>query len=65
MQFRAKHIGALIGLAFGLAVIHYGWKAFFLLAIIAIGWVLGRIFDGEVDLPGHVRRTDASEDSWE
>jgi hypothetical protein len=64
MQYRAKHIGALIGLAFGLAVIHYGWKAFFLLAVIGVGWVLGRIFDGEMDLPGHVRKG-ASEDNWE
>jgi hypothetical protein len=45
-------------------VIHYGWKAFFLLAIIAIGWVLGHIFDGEMELPGHVRKG-SSEDNWE
>jgi hypothetical protein len=63
MQFRSKHIGALIGLAFGLAVIHYGWKAFFLLAVIALGWVLGRIFDGEMDLPGHVRKNSGND--WE
>lgn len=62
-HLKGKHIGALLGLAFGLAVIHYGWRAFFLAVVVGIGWAVGRIFDGEVDLPGY-RRNTAGED-WE
>jgi uncharacterized membrane protein len=58
-QWRAKHFGGLTGLVFGLLTIFFSIeKAIFLLALAAVGWCVGRVLDGEVDIPGYVRRRD-------
>lgn len=57
MQIRAKHLCALVGLAFGLLVVHYGViKAIFVVAMVFVGWCVGRILEGELDLNDYIKR---------
>lgn len=52
-----KWIGALFGVAFGLAVIYFGFLRALGLAVCATaGWWIGRIADGEVSLLDLVER---------
>jgi uncharacterized membrane protein len=47
----AKVIGALVGLVFGLAILHYGLIAtVFILVCALAGWWIGRIVEGEISL---------------
>ena len=58
-QLRMQHVGALVGLIFGLAVIHYGFiRGVFLLALAVAGWFIGRVLDGELDVSDYLRRRD-------
>ena len=64
MPLRTKHVGALLGLGFGWVVIHYGWlQAIFVAVATGLGWTLGRILDGELDISGYIRRPNT--DEWE
>jgi hypothetical protein len=59
MQLRTKHIGALVGFAFGWLIIQYGIvNAVFMLALAAAGWFVGRILDGEAQLSDYIRQRD-------
>jgi hypothetical protein len=52
-----KIAGALAGLAFGLAVLHYGLlRGLFLAACVLLGWWIGRVLEGEVSLDEIVAR---------
>ena len=57
-----KLIGMLLGLGFGLAVLHYGLvAAVFLLVCAFIGWQVGRVIEGEVSLLDLLDRTSRRE----
>lgn len=57
MQIRSKHVGALLGLAFGWLILRYGFvAAIFLLAMAVGGWFLGRVLDGETEIGDLLRR---------
>jgi uncharacterized membrane protein len=48
---RGKVIGCLIGLLFAISVIKVGfWLSIFILVCLAIGYFVGRMFDGKVDI---------------
>lgn len=52
----SAHIGLLAGMLIGLAAIIGGFAGFLLVAALgAIGLVLGRVVDGELDLGGMTR----------
>jgi apolipoprotein N-acyltransferase len=54
---RAKHAGALLGLAFGWLVVQYNiYIAVFLAVCAGVGWVVGRVVDGETDVVELLRR---------
>ncbi len=57
MQVTAKHLGALYGLGLGWLIIQYGIvKAGFVVGVTVLGWMVGRILDGEVDVSSYIRR---------
>ncbi|MGV3719433.1 MAG: DUF2273 domain-containing protein [Actinomycetota bacterium] len=57
MKLTSKHIGILLGFGFGWIVVQHGFvKAVFVLAMAAIGWVIGRVLDGEIDVSQYIRR---------
>jgi uncharacterized membrane protein len=59
MQLQAKHVGALAGLLFGYLFVRFGFiQAVFVLTIGAVGWIIGRVLDGEVDVTSYLRRND-------
>jgi uncharacterized membrane protein len=59
MQVNSKHIGALVGLAFGWMVVEKGFVvAVFLAAMALAGWAVGRVIDGELDVSQYLRRRD-------
>ena len=52
-----KIAGAVIGLGFGLVVIHYGLlRALFLAACAFAGWWIGRVLEGEISLDEIIAR---------
>ena len=54
-----KYAGALAGLVFGYLILRFGFiKAVFVLALAAVGWVIGRVLDGEIDVTSYIRRND-------
>lgn len=56
---RASHLGLIVGLAFGFAVIHYGFvPGVFLAATAVVGWLVGRVLDGDIDVSRYVRPRD-------
>ncbi len=56
-QIRLSHLGAVAGLLFGWLVLQYGViRAVFVLAVGAVGWLAGRVLDGDVDLSALSRR---------
>ena len=62
IHVRFKHIGALLGLAFAWFVVQYGFfQAVFVAVAVGLGWFLGRILDGEVDVAEYVRRRDVED----
>lgn len=62
MQLRTKHIGAIVGFAFGWLVIQYGFvAAVFMLAMAGVGWFVGRILDGEAQLSDYIRPRDGQD----
>ena len=59
MQVSSKHVGALIGLAFGWALVEKGFVvAVFVVAMALAGWAVGRVLDGELDVSQYLRRRD-------
>jgi len=57
MRFTSKHIGLLLGFGFGWIVVQFGIvKAVFVLAMAAVGWIVGRVLDGEIDVSQYIRR---------
>ena len=59
MPMQAKYAGALAGLVFGYLILRFGFKgAVFVLAIGAVGWIVGRVLDGEIDITSYIRRND-------
>ncbi len=55
---RAKTLGLILGLAFGLSILYFGLiKTVFLAVCAGAGWFLGRVVDGEVSLADLVERT--------
>ena len=57
MKLSSKHIGILLGFGFGWLVLQHGFpKAVFVLAMAAVGWVIGRVLDGEIDVSQYIRR---------
>ena len=62
MRMSSKHVGALLGLGFGWLVVQYGFfKAVFVAVVALLGWFLGRIVDGELDVTQYIRRRDAED----
>jgi hypothetical protein len=48
---RAKTVGALVGFGAGWAILHFGFvTAVFLGACALVGWLIGKIADGEISL---------------
>jgi hypothetical protein len=59
MQIKTRHLGAVMGFAFGWLIIEKGLPlAVFVGVVAAVGWVIGRVLDGEIDLQDFVRRRD-------
>jgi uncharacterized membrane protein len=57
MKLTSKHIGILLGFGFGWIVVQHGFvKGVFVLAMAAVGWVIGRVLDGEIDVSQYIRR---------
>lgn len=57
MQFRAKHVCALLGFFFGWLIVHYNFFiAVFLAVTAALGWFVGKVLDGETDISEYIRR---------
>jgi len=57
MRFRSKHVGALAGLAVGWLIVQYGLvAAVFIGAVGVVGWIAGRVLDGEIDVTQYIRR---------
>ncbi len=63
MEIRSKHVGALLGLAFGWLIVQYNiYIAVFLAVMAGLGWFIGRVLDGEADLSEYIpRRRDPDE----
>ena len=54
-----KYAGALAGLVFGYLILRFGFvAAVFVLALAAVGWIVGRVLDGEIDVTSYIRRND-------
>jgi len=54
-----KYAGALAGLVFGYLILRFGFiAAVFVLALGLVGWVIGRVLDGEIDVTSYIRRND-------
>lgn len=59
MPMQAKYACALAGLVFGYLILRFGFvAAVFVLAMGAVGWVVGRVLDGEIDVTSYIRRND-------
>jgi len=57
IQIRSKHVGALLGLGVGWIIVEHGLVAgVFVGVAAALGWALGRVLDGELDLTDYLRR---------
>lgn len=62
MRLTSKHVGALLGLGFGWLIVQYGFfKAVFVAVLALLGWLLGRIVDGELDLTQFIRQRDVED----
>jgi len=56
-KIRSKHIGALLGLAFGWVAVQYGfYQAVFVAVLTAAGWWIGKVLDGETSLLEYLQR---------
>jgi uncharacterized membrane protein len=57
MQLRSKHIGGLLGFGLAWIFIQYGFfPGVFVLVVALLGWTVGRILDGEIDVIEFLRR---------
>jgi uncharacterized membrane protein len=62
MQVRTKYIGILVGLGIGWIIVQHGLiKGIFVLAVALVGWTIGRIMDGEIDVIEFLRRRSGEE----
>lgn len=61
MTFPSKYVGAIAGLIFGWMVVQYGFKAFFIIVVGLLGWLVGKVLDGEADISQYIRRRDEEE----
>ncbi len=62
MEMRSKHVGALLGLGFGLLVVHYNFFiAVFIAVMVGLGWFIGRVLDGETDISDYIRRRNSTD----
>lgn len=51
VRITSKHVGALLGLGIGWIIVRHGLvEAVFVLVVVAIGWIVGRIVDGELEV---------------
>ena len=58
-RLKLKHAGAAVGLLFGWLIVQYGFfRALFVAVLAGIGWVIGRILDGELDVSEYLSRRD-------
>ncbi|HEU4753802.1 MAG TPA: DUF2273 domain-containing protein [Armatimonadota bacterium] len=54
---RAKYVGLFVGLFAGWLIVQYGlFKAAFVGLAALVGWTIGRILEGELDISHHFRR---------
>jgi uncharacterized membrane protein len=58
-RMKLKYAGAALGLLFGWLIVQYGFfRALFVLVLAVIGWMIGRILDGEVDISEYLALRD-------